>query len=348
MTEEQLSSLPGLQPLTYRRAEPEDIFVCALGFEDRCLSAPERLVEMGYRARHALCLRYNPEYEENLRNLKPLSQHLRRITDKSPATCSYDWAGPLVSRRALEGAWNDLFGLEKVQSATLDTSSLTTMGIVQTLDFLCVRVETLRVLYTEYESRHPLERSEPVEAEEEAGTSGVRTILTVPGFGGLFSPGYSPLLVVFLTFESARLRGIFRRFQPASRTGIVGIPRSQPFKWWATRLREKFSRRVEQIVKVSSFDYRDVLTLLETIYGSESPTHNITVAPTGSKMQTIGTFLHGKRHPDVQLLFAIPISWDPERYSKGCGETWQVTFQSDDLQSLFFETHTYRENNGRQ
>ena len=65
-------------------------------------------------------------------------------------------------------------------------------------------------------------------------------------------------------------------------------------------------------------------TLIE--YKKYSENSNITIAPLGSKLQTLAIFLFAKEYPDIQLLFSLPKEWNPKRYSNGTGPIWEISF----------------------
>ena len=78
--------------------------------------------------------------------------------------------------------------------------------------------------------------------------------------------------------------------------------------------------------EVSTFNYKEVLRILEKIYTEMSETHTITVSPLGSKMQALGTGIFCYMHPDVRIIFAMPKEYNATQYSKGYKSVWQIEF----------------------
>ena len=69
-----------LRPEDVPGERQDALFICALGFEDRCLSVPRMLAESGYRAERAILLEYDTNRDDNERNRPALEACLRRIS----------------------------------------------------------------------------------------------------------------------------------------------------------------------------------------------------------------------------------------------------------------------------
>ena len=81
-------------------------------------------------------------------------------------------------------------------------------------------------------------------------------------------------------------------------------------------------------VEVSTFDYKDTLSVLGRLYWERWESHNITLSPLGSKMQALGTALFCHMHPDVRVVLSTPIDYNAIQYSDGCRDTWCIEFGS--------------------
>jgi hypothetical protein len=188
--------------------------------------------------------------------------------------------------------------------------------------------EQIRIIYTEAREYYP---KEPPQAfDEEYLSAGVKKVLTLPNFSGIYTPGYSPLLIILLGFEPIRARGILNLFQPSRKIGITGIPSRADLNWRRDLARDMYSNFFgdqDRMIECSEFVYTECYNLLEELYKEYAQTNNITVAPLGSKMQTLAVLLFLEKHPDVQLLLSIPIKYDPRRYSEGIGESYQINFK---------------------
>jgi len=315
--------LPPMEELSGYPAH-DDLFVCALGFEDRCTEALARLSKNDYKVRNSIVLKYDAHQADNETNASQLYQLLKHVTSDAIKECEYR-TSDIIGTSGQMITTISSFNFKRV---AIDISSFTTGLILQILDILFqTGIDQLRILYTEAEKYYP---TSPVSQDELSLSSGVRQILTLPSFSGIYYPGYSPLLIVLLGFEPIRIRGLFNAFQPSRKIGVVGIPTRSDLKWrlpYAKKIYENLFGQQDRLIELSEFDYRETLEGLEKIYAEFSQKNNIAIAPLGSKMETLATFLFLRKHPDVQLLMSLPMKYDPRRYTDGSGRTYQILFK---------------------
>ena len=76
---------------------------------------------------------------------------------------------------------------------------------------------------------------------------------------------------------------------------------------------------------LSTFDYKKTLLALGGVYKKYRPEYRLVVMPHGSKMQTLAVNLFAAVHP-MSMVFAMPKTYDPKRYSKGCIQVWGIPF----------------------
>jgi len=88
----------------------------------------------------------------------------------------------------------------------------------------------------------------------------------------------------------------------------------------------------------STLDYQETVDVLLDLYWSNAAQYRIVLAPTGSKMQTVGSFVVKAVHPDIHIEYPTPESFLPT-YSKGVGDRWIVDFGS--LQSLLVSLRSW-------
>jgi hypothetical protein len=78
--------------------------------------------------------------------------------------------------------------------------------------------------------------------------------------------------------------------------------------------------------EVSTFDYKECLSILEQIYLAAQDSSNISLAPFGSKMQALAGCIFCQIHPDIRVIFASPKSYNASQYSNGVKATWEIDF----------------------
>jgi len=146
-------------------------------------------------------------------------------------------------------------------------------------------------------------------------------------FKGRPEPGRSSVLIAFLTYKRSRLQAILRAFEFSNRILIVPEPVRQDLSWR------------KELVELINFDLimnrpaekKTLLTLDPFLVCKELESYldnavlsksNIYLAPLGSKMQTVGSFLFWKRHPEISVTFSQPKRYFKEKFS----EKWRDTF----------------------
>jgi hypothetical protein len=313
----------------------DDLFVCALGFEDRCVTGPERLEKHGYICKNAIMLKYDVHEQENDKNREKLRKILENIGVTPFLTSDYSVTDPFKSESKFVNTLNMIAKQPSISSVTIDITSFSSASIIQILDLLFYHpqkaLKKIRIIYTDAEIYFPLKKDIKRRMPEDVHlSSGVKEVITIPGFSGIFLPGYSTLLIIFLGFDPIRARGAINFFQPSQKIGIVGDPPQEDRKWRADEVTKRnlmiFDEK-DEIILLSTSCYEETILKLNELYENFSPKSNIAICPLGSKLQTLGVFLFAKKHPDVKLLFPIPMKFHPKRYSKGYTKTWQIIFE---------------------
>ena len=309
----------------------DDIFICALGFEERCIGTAKKLAELGYKCKESIILKYDVHEDQNEINYDELKRLLSIITYNKIHECIYkttDVNDFYFSNIGFKHIYDTLRYNNNIKRVSVDVSNFATGLVIQIIDFLLrSNINQMRILYTEAELYYP--SNIPDSYKEEYLSSGLRDVITMPNFCGIHTPGYSPMYILFLGFEPIRVKGLIYRHQPSKKIGIYGIPSKEVLSWRLTMIRNMYRyyfKEEDEIIELPEFDYLKVLDKLYEIYDKYSQHNNITIVPMGSKMQTLAVVLFLENHPDVKLLITIPKKYDPLRYSEGIGDTHQISF----------------------
>ena len=272
--------------------------------------------------------------KENKRNEGELLGIVGEMADEDIKMVGYSVCDPYSSQSRLEAAIESAAACGEGNGITVDITSFSSAAIVQALDIL-LRASTacatpLRVIYSEAGTYFPLSKDRHKHLPQDVYlSSGVRQVVILPGFGGLFVPGFPTLLITFLGFDPIRVRGATNFIQPARTVGIVGVPPRGNRVWRAREVRKRNLRIIpddDSIVHLSTFYYQQTVLKLGELYDERSPDFNIAVCALGSKMHTIGVLLFARDHRDVKLTFPIPMKFHPQRYSRGSSKSWQILF----------------------
>jgi hypothetical protein len=164
-------------------------------------------------------------------------------------------------------------------------------------------------------------------------TRGVLSVKSVPQFGGVQFPRRAKLLTVILGHEGERTHITVRRHQPDK---IILIPQGQ--QQHHKGLREIAERENEQIISIygkdsfwkSGLPSRGVVETertIQKIYDQHRYTHNMFLAPNGTKLQLIGTYLACRSLPEIQITYGVPAIYNWQKYSTGTTRLCQIILE---------------------
>ena len=353
-TRVELSSIVGLlpdiqkfNPCTGPTFGPDDLFLCALGFEPRCLAVPKLLAEIGYRSERVIVFEYDTNVHENERNREELTRYLSKISDNIQPLSLNDADYPNELRRILTLLDSGTPGLDP--RITFDLSVAANRIVVTTMAVLCEAEAYLNIFYSEAAVYHPTKTEYEAEPSAWATESllglerGVGDVRPSREFPGQPFDQLPDAVILFPTFKAQRSRTVITFVDPSLNgvqgdqiTWLVGIP-PLPENQWRIEASKAINGLTDDDVhfQVSTLDYKETLTSLESIYDRLSNEYRLTLSPIGSKMQALGSSLFCYIHPDTRIVFAIPQEYNAAQYSEGCRETWRIEFgRLSDLRRL--------------
>jgi hypothetical protein len=333
-----LSLLPDAQALSsISSLLKADLFLCALGFEPRCLSAPKYLRKRGFKASRGVYFEPSTNRSDNQMNLPALTDHLRAMCKSidSLQADDIDFADRL--RRLLSVLAREKGGAPLV---VLDMSVLPNRIVMRTMKALIEADIDLIIVYSEAKIYHPTKEEldgSPSEwsADDKMGLErGVANVMPSREYPGQHLDPFPDFLILFPTFKAQRTKAVIARVDPSLLAvpadkifWLIGIPHLEENRWRVDALRKLngISNNVPQI-EVSTFDYKVTLSTLDAVYRDKCMEYNITISPLGSKLQAVGTSLFCHMHPDVRVMFAIPKEYNAAHYSEGSGAIWGIQF----------------------
>jgi len=304
------------------------LLIAAAGFERRAKATLDLLD--GLPIRRAILIQYAPGYKENDAAFSTMNQTLRGRTEQEGlSTVLLDPKRPEEFALALSAAiarWRpDLQG-----EVWVDISAMVMQGICISLSVIreLAGERPVRILYTEAETYWPTEAEVTTTSESspKALSDEMATNLIPKRFSGLTGEG-STCLLLFAGYEPHRSLGAIELLNPSKLVTIYGVPGRKELGWrldWSKKLHQnEGALRPTSTEVVSTLDPLESLRLLTEYYKYLFADHNIAVSPVCSKMQCVAAFLLWERFRDVQLVFPLPISYLPTRFSSGIGSTYQ-------------------------
>lgn len=335
-----LGKLPEVEPfrvVSAGEADEDALFLVALGFEDRCPWIPELLAEDGeYTAAKAVYFEYATNAHDNDLNRARLLQALQSFSSAvQPLPCdSSDFASRLRS------LLREVTSKSRPAKVTFDISVCSSRVLVTALTILLEFAIELRGVYSEAGVYHPTKEEYDAEPEKwikEEGhglTHGVSAVTPSPDHPGSRRDVLPEGIIVFPTFKPERARAIIAHVDPSLHVRpehrvvwLVGKPHLPDDLWRAEVVRE-----INEIppsapsYEVSTFDYRETVAAIERVYGPFNCKYHVTIAPLGSKLQSVGIVLFWYTRPEVSIVFASPKEYNAAQYSEGCKAVWCIDF----------------------
>jgi|ERR1700733_2208504 len=304
------------------------VLIVAAGFEARARRVVELLSPK--LPERIILVRYLNGFPENEVNYAKLAETIRerRLVD-SFVEVAIDPQKPDDYFQTLKKAlvrWKpDVDG-----EIWIDVSALPMQGICTTLAAVreCLPRLPVRVLYTEASIYYP------TKAEVAAHSGHPFTSISqemsrnlIPKLFGGSSSEVATCLILFAGYEKHRSLGVVDELNPSKLVLVYGQPPHRRFSWrlnWSKSLHEALiDTRPTAVETVSTLNPTESLELLGRYYGFLFGDHNFAVSPICSKMECVACYLFWERYRDAQIVFPLPVTYLPHRFSDGYRDTFQ-------------------------
>jgi len=360
-----INELPDILPLDCKKEflnQEYDLFFCALGFEDRCLTIPELLADTeNFTCNKAYYFEYSTNREDNEINKPRLLEVFKKFTNSWDSfQCDSD-EFPKRLRDTLENEIKIKSKPKVIFDISVCSSKLLLLAIKIFLEFDIY----LKIVYSEAAIYHPTVEEyknnlQKWSIEEDFGiATGVGFVTPSPEHPGAQKEN-PDLIIVFLTFKPERTRAIIADIdesllqRPNKRLiCIIGDSHmDEPIKMNRKKIMKEINKEILELdgvitYEISTFDYKETLKKLEQIYKEKSTDFHINISALGSKIQTLGVSLFYYLRPDVSIYLSLPKKYNPTQYSKGYKATWQIDFGDNaKLKELLKKVGQIKINNG--
>ena len=337
-----MANLPDIHDLDSWSPRPAEcaLFLCALGFEPRCLTIPGVLAGQQFKAARAAYFQYATNRAENAVNLPRLLESLNSMSDSVAPLEVADQEFPRRFRDLLDSTAKA--SREDEPLVVLDLSVASNEIVMRSINALLEFDLRLVVAYSEAAKYHPTREEYETDPERwkgpeslslERGISNVTVSEEYPGYGFDQLPD---CVILLAGFKKDRARAAFGKVDPSllmlpddKVLWLVGKPHLAEDSWrldymrWANDLGER-----DPQYEVSTFDYKDSLRVLERIHLERANRFRLALSAMGSKMQALGAALFCYLRPDVRVVFVTPKEYNATLYSEGCTATWMIDFGS--------------------
>lgn len=318
------------------RAERCGLLIAAAGFEERSRTVLES-VELE-KLRGLLLLRYKSDIPENEASYIRVKQHLaHQEFSGAIREIQFDILNPVGLQREMRGSIEELATRDGAE-ILIDISGLP-------MHMICVLLHSARamgrgrkigLLYTSAKSYFPkyeefrrlAQKSKDyrIDLLPPSMSTEMRENLIIDTFSGFRAKDSATCLVLFAGYETHRSIGVVEHVNPTRLVLVYGRPGAESLKWrieMSKRLHAGVAEsRSASVEIVSTLDAQESLDILENYYEMLFDDHNFVIAPVCSKMQTVATYLTWEKYRDIQLVFPMPISYLPGRFSTGSDATY--------------------------
>ena len=299
---------PDLQETFAPDLHRDDCLLVCAGFEERCLGSLKRAGDAGKHGFTTGIVRYLPHYPQNrIQEIRLLAKRLS--SDQYEFT--YDRENPAGIGSVI---CNFSYNFSRI---FVDISGMSRLLIVQILQELVVLNEPeITLIYGEAVTYPPTEELVNKNIGEESQSvsylsSGIFEIAATPELASIAMLGEPIRLIAFPSFDPAQLTNLIQELQPTYGDFVHGIPPDLRNKWRTEAIRrinrpslDHFSKKRHH--QSSTIDYRETIKLVLDIYAERSVFDRLVIAPTGSKMQTVGVGLLRAVLSDIQIVYPTP------------------------------------------
>src|ERR1700722_14969560 len=305
---------------------------CAGGFEQRSVAFVSRVDETRLTVERGLILRYqNPPTLENEANYKLTKKRLRLLCQRDPDTLQVNENRSVQSSQNLQSKISELSSRIESRTAFIDISGMTHLLAVSRLHACLTSGLRTYVIYTEAKSYFPSKavwktvvrawKTRDYDGSRRfLQSAGLKAVYILPEFSGNFRSGHQTCLIVLAGHEPNRVEGLVDDYAPGALIVLYGVSPHQSLHW-RTQLsrelhRDLFAQWHVRESEVSTLRVIEVLDTLEQEFRTIRDKYDIAIASQCSKMQAVATYLFWRKHPEVQLVFTSPVSFNPQRYSQ--------------------------------
>lgn len=332
--------LPRLEPNKRLALAVGDVLIHSPGFEDRTLAFTEAITFS--EGVEALLLDYLPFNPKN--KLTGVREALRsRGVDVSDES--------IVEYNRFEPGNFEVRLQTRLQSfsakrAVIDISTMSKLELLLVLN-VCHKLDLqVGILYCEAEAYGPTQAEfEDAKSQDKVHQpslrifTGVYGVVRVNSLASVAMQGQPTAAIVFMSFNDVLTQVLLNAVYPGRLLLINGRPpvhkwREEATAWIHDQVRREWQEDNPVFLAtegcapmpkrvVSTLYYQETVLLLLQLYWELSVDHRILIAPSGSKLQTVGCFLVKALHPDIHIEYPSPEGFF-HKYSAGVGPWWSI------------------------
>lgn len=311
-----MTNFPEISPVQ-KFSHDGDLYICAMGFEDRGLDSNKKLLESNFKTKHTLCIKYTHYVKENEQDKKKLNEIWNKFSD-NVEYIDYDSNDRLDEIDKINKKLNSI--ISHKNHIFINISNLQTYLEIWLVNYAIDNFDSTHIIYT------PAEKYAD-QTQPEHFTSGIDEIFTMSEFSGVILPGYSSFLISFLGYDFNRAKSIYDHVEPYKKIGILPTEiLNSNFGAIYDKHVYNYNLNIGEYIyeKYSIFDFKGIINKLNDIRTDNIDNTNMTIALNGSKLHALFALLFVKKYSDVQLLMSSPLQYHPPKFSSGALNTYEM------------------------
>lgn len=331
--------LPPIEELKLDNISSDATIIAPAGFEDRCLSFLDKLIISNKKVANVIGVEYEPFSLKNRK--KEFESKAEKVSLNKVEWITYDRFNP----ENFYGDFEKAKGLiNETADVIIDVSGMSKYLIVILLDILKDFDKNIIIIYSEAEIYHPTKEEFKSKKSKKRGspeviptflTKGIYRITLTTSLSSIAMQNAPLLLIAFPSFNYKELTALLNEITPQYLIEIEGRPHEQHNYWRRDAIREINERIPEDFIftkidkiehrELTTFNYIETVSVLDEIYKKFRYTHKCIIAPTGSKLQSIGVFFFKQLHLEVQIVYPAAEKFT-KGYTEGCRYIWMIKF----------------------
>jgi len=333
-----LDELPELTQCHPSTLSAGDVLLVAGGFEDRAFASAD--IFLGAAGARAIALDYLPFDARN--RTAELCQKLS-ARGFSAVVVQYDRYHPEPLAESL--AYALLLGTAR--RIVIDISGMSKLAIMIAMDVACDLDLEVTIFYAEAEQYGPSKND--YDTARSQGSlhqptvqlyTGVQGVMRTSRLSSVAMQGQPSAAIAFMSFNEYVTQALVDAVYPSRLFLINGRPpaltwREAAMYWIHEQLITEWPSEDNPVTGIgderiplratSTLHYGDTVRELLGLYWQIAADYRILLAPTGSKMQTVASYLVKALHPDIHVEYPTPKGF-LDLYSTGIAQKWQVSF----------------------
>lgn len=304
------------------------LLICTCGYEERSWSVLKEFSKAKYNPAHICLIKYHGQNDD--RHVEMLDYSKENFKSEA-TTVEYDRFSPSNSEEIVYDSMNFLTKKVSFSRAYIDISTMSKLLIAIFVNLFKDHAIPVAFLYSEPKTYSPSEENFKQNIQQyDSGaittpSYGVNQVVRTPRLTSLVMAESPRLLVAFTNFNKQLIRALIAELNPERvKLGSSTPPR---FPWRKKACDDLHGDLVESYGialhadaagsqdSVCTLNPHETFSWLSKIYRDHCCFYQITIAPTGSKMQALAVALFQICCPDVHIEYATPEGFSRDSYS---------------------------------